>query len=224
MKLSKETFNIIKNYASINNNLVIKPGNKLSTIAVGNTIFSYTNVAEVFPLEFAIYDVNELLSVLSLFNDPDLEFTEKYLTLKEGNSSLKYFAAANTSNLVIPPNKEVDLTSDINFDLPASTLNTIRQTAPVLKVTDISIIGNGETISVAVADKKNATSNNYSVQLGTTTKEFKVNVKVDNIKMLPGDYSVTVANKGIKFKSKTTDLVYFVAIEADSTFPKADNE
>ena len=218
MKLSKDTLNLIKNYASVNGNLLLKPGKKLSTIHIQNKIFSFASITEDFPLQFPIYDVNELLSLLSLFTDPDIEFSEKYLTIKEGSSSIKYFAAA-IEGMKLPPDRDVNFGESVaTFDLSAAALNTIPRTAGVLKVNDISIVGDGSTISIVIADKKNATSNSYSTSVGTTTKVFKVNIAVDNIKMLPGDYEVSLAPKGVKFQSKTSDLVYYVAIELDSKF------
>lgn len=218
MKLSKETLTLIKNYASINSNLLLKPGKKLATMAVGNKIFSSATIAEDFPVQFPIYDVNELLSVLSLFNDPDIDFSEKYLTIQEGKASLKYFAAA-IEGLIVPPDREANLgDAIITFDLDSGSLATVLRTAPILKVQGISFVGDGSTVSLVVADKKNATSNSYSTVVGTTDKAFKVNVAVENIKMLPGDYEVSISQRGIKFKSKAADLTYYVAIELDSKF------
>ena len=218
MKLSKETLSLIKNYASINNNLLFKPGNVLSTIAVSNTIMSSSTVAETFPNEFGIYDVNEFLAVLSLFEDADLTFDEKFVTIKQGNSSIKYFAAA--PNTIVVPKKEIVFPdAEINFKLEASVLAMILKTAPILKSTDVAIVGDGSTITVMVGDKKNATSNAYTYTLGTTTSAFRVNLKIENLKMVPGDYDVSISSKKIsRFKSKTSDLVYYVAVEADSDF------
>jgi hypothetical protein len=218
MKLSKETLGLIKNYASINNNLLFKPGNTLSTIAVSNTIMSSCTVAETFPNEFGIYDVNEFLAVLSLFEDPDLEFSEKTVSIKQGNSSIKYFAAAPNS-IVVPKKEIIFPEAEINFKLEASVLAMILKTAPILKSTDVALLGDGSTINVVVGDKKNATSNAYTYTLGTTTSTFKVNLKIENLKMVPGDYDVSISSKKIsRFKGATNDLVYFVALEADSTF------
>lgn len=219
MKLSKETLNLIKNYASISSNLLLKPGKKLSTIHLQNKVFSNASIAEDFPIEFPIYDVNELLSVLSLFNDPEIEFTEKFLTIREGNSSLKYFAAS-MGNMKVPPDKEVQFNDIVaEFDMSATLLTTIPRTAGVLKVDGLSLVGDGSTITIDIADKKNPTSNSYSTTVGTTTETFKVNVAVENFKMLIGDYTVSIGRKGLRFKSKTTDLVYYVAIELDSVLP-----
>ena len=218
MKLSKETLGLIKNYASINNNLLFKPGNTLSTIAVSNTIMSSCTVAETFPNEFGIYDVNEFLAVLSLFEDPDLEFSEKTVSIKQGNSSIKYFAAAPNS-IVVPKKEIIFPEAEINFKLEASVLAMILKTAPILKSTDVALLGDGSTINGVVGDKKNATSNAYTYTLGTTTSVFKVNLKIENLKMVPGDYDVSISSKKIsRFKGAANDLVYFVALEADSTF------
>lgn len=217
MKLSKETLSLIKNYASINNNLLFKPGNILSTIAVSNTIMSSSTVAETFPNEFGIYDVNEFLAVLSLFEDPDLEFSEKTVAVKQGNSSIKYFAAAPNS-IVVPKKEIIFPEAEINFKLEANVLAMILKTAPILKSTDVALLGDGSTINVVVGDKKNATSNAYTYTLGTTTAVFKVNLKIDNLKMVPGDYDVSISSKKISRFKGTGDLVYYVAIEADSTF------
>ena len=217
MKLSKETLGLIKNYASINNNLLFKPGNILSTIAVSNTIMSSCTVAETFPSEFGIYDVNEFLAVLSLFEDPDLEFSEKTVAVKQGNSSIKYFAAAPNS-IVVPKKEIVFPDAEINFKLEANVLAMILKTAPILKSTDVALLGDGSTINVVVGDKKNATSNAYTYTLGTTTSVFKVNLKIENLKMVPGDYDVSISSKKISRFKGVGDLVYYVAIEADSTF------
>jgi hypothetical protein len=218
MKLSKETLALIKNYASINSNLLLKAGNKLSTLAVGNTIMSTVTVAETFPSEFGIYDVNEFLGALSLFDDADLEFSDKYVTMSQGKGSIKYFAAAESAMVV--PKKDITFPdAEINFTLDANVYSMILKTAPLLKSSDVSLVGNGSTISVVVVDKKNQTGNAYNYELGTTTLNFKVNLKIENLKMLPGDYDVSISSKKIsRFKAKGSDLVYYVAVEADSTF------
>lgn len=218
MKLSKETLAIIKNYASINSNLLIKPGNKLSTIAVGSTILSTSTVTDNFDKEFPIYDVNEFLSALSLFEDPDLDFSDKYVTISQGKGSIKYFAAAMEA-MVVPKKEIVFPEAEINFTLDAQTYSMILKTAPLLKTSNVSFVGNGSTTSLVVVDKKNATGNAYTYEIGTTTLNFKVNLLIDNIKLMPGDYDVSISSKKIsRFKSKTSDLVYYVAVEADSTF------
>jgi ribosomal protein L28 len=103
--------------------------------------------------------------------------------------------------------------------MTAGMLNMINKTASVLRASDVSIVGDGSKITAVVGDKKNATGNSFSEPVGDTDKTFKVNLKVENLKMLPGDYAVSISSKKIsRFKSPSSDLVYYVAVEADSTF------
>jgi hypothetical protein len=219
MKLSKETVGVLKNFASINGNLLIKEGSKLATISAQKNVMASITVPETFDSEFAIYDLNEFLGALSLFEDPDLEFSEKSVRIKQGNNSIRYYAA-DAGTLTIPPAKQIQLPSeDITFDLTAATLAMVQRTASVLHSADVSVVGDGSKMKIVVADKKNAAANAYEVALSDTDKSFKVNLKVDNLKMIPGNYNVAISNKKIsRFQSSTSDLVYFVAVEADSTF------
>jgi len=218
MKLSKDTVGLFKNFAGINSNLLLKQGNKLATISTQKNVMSDTVVAESFPADFGIYDLNEFLGAMSLFDDPELDFSDKYVTIKEGGASIKYFAA-EIGNLVVPQKAIVFPEAEIEFTLTATMLNMIQKTSSVLRATDLQIVGDGSKMVIQVGDKKNATGNTYNAQVGSTDKEFKVNLKVENLKMLPGDYLVSISSKKIsRFKATSSDLVYYVAVEADSVF------
>jgi len=219
MKLSKDTLAIFKNFASINSNLLLKPGNKLATISSQKNVMSDVTVTETFPNEFGIYDLNEFLGAMSLFDDPELTFEDKVCKITQGNMSIKYFAADAT--VLTAPTKSITFPdAEINFELSNQMLTMIQRTASVLKASDVAVVGDGSKVTIVVGDKKNATGNSFSEPVGTTDKTFKVNLKVENLKMIPGDYTVSVSSKKIsRFKSTTTsDLVYYVAVEADSTF------
>jgi hypothetical protein len=219
MKLSKETLALFKNYAGINSNLLLKAGNRLSTISSQKNVMSDVTVNETFPVDFGIYDLNEFLGAMSIFEDPELEFGDKVCKITQGNMSIKYFAA--DASVLTAPTKSITFPeAEVNFELSNQMLNMIQRTASVLKASDVSIVGEAGKITIVVGDKKNATGNSFSEPVGTTDKSFKVNLKVENLKMIPGDYSVSVSSKKIsRFKSSTNgDLVYYVAVEADSTF------
>jgi ribosomal protein L28 len=217
MKLSKDTVALFKNFAGINSNLLLKSGNQLATISAQKNVMADVTVAETFP-DFGIYDLNEFLGAMSLFEDPDLEFSDKYVTISEGGNSIKYFAA--DASVLTAPQKSITFPeSDIDFTLTATMLAMILKTASVLRSADVAIVGDGTTMSIQVGDKKNATGNSYSANLGTTDKTFQVNLKVENLKMLMGDYQVSISSKKIsRFTAVSSDLVYYVAVEADSTF------
>jgi len=216
MKLSKETTALIKNFAGINSNLLLKSGNKLATISAQKNVMADATVSETFP-DFGIYDLNEFLGAMSLFEDPELDFSEKYVTIKQGNMSIKYFAA--DASVLTAPQKAITFpAAEIEFSVTAAMLNMIHRTASVLRAADVSIVGDGSTITVVVGDKKNTTGNSYSEPVGSTDKTFKVNLKVENLKMIPGDYTVSISSKKISRFKGNGELVYYVAVEADSTF------
>jgi hypothetical protein len=217
MKLSKETVALIKNFAGINSNLLLKQGNKLATISAQKNVMADATTTETFP-DFAIYDLNEFLGAMSLFEDPDLDFQDKYVSISQGNMKIKFFAA--DASVLVAPQKAITFPeAEINFNLSASMLNMIHKTASVLRAADVSIVGDGTKVTAIVGDKKNASGNSFSEPVGESDKTFKVNLKVENLKMLPGDYQVSISSKKIsRFKAPNTDLVYYVAVEADSTF------
>lgn len=218
MKLSKETVNLFKNFSGINSNILLKAGQEISTISAQKNVMSDTKVTETFPLDFGIYDLNEFLGAMSLFEDPELDFSEKFVTIKEGANSIKYFAA-DASVLTVPTRKITFPDAEIEFTLTSTMLNMIHRTASVLRATDLQIIGDGSKITITVGDKKNVTGNSYSAHAGSTDKNFQANLKVENLKMLPGDYIVSISSKKIsRFKASASELVYYVAVEADSTF------
>lgn len=218
MKLSKDTLSVIKNFAAINSNLSIKVGNKITTISSGKNIMAEAIVAESFPIDFGVYDLNEFLGAMSLFESPELDFSTKSVSIKEGKNSVKYYAANQSILTVIPSIKQFP-TPDIEFDLPGAMLSQIQRVSSILRATDFSVVGDGNTIAVVVGDKSNPTGNTFESELGDTDKSFKVNFKVENLKMMAGDYRVSIGGKKIsRFQATNTQLTYYVALELDSTF------
>ena len=218
MKLSKETLALFKNFASINSNLSLKEGSKITTVSVHKNILAEAVVEETFPTDFGIYDLNEFLGAMSLFESPELEFSEKSVNIREGKNGVRYFAA-NPSVLTVVPTTKQFPTPDIEFDMPAAMLSQIQRVASILKVTDFSLIGDGSSVVVSVSDKSNSTGNTFTSEIGSSDKQFKVNFKVENLKMMAGDYRVSIGGKKIsRFKSVNQQLTYYVAIELDSTF------
>jgi hypothetical protein len=219
MKLSKETQTLVKNFASINMNLLIKQGNKLSTRNEGNNVFAEVTVSETFPQDFGIYDVNEFLGVVSLFESPDFAFNGDIVEVKEGKNVIKYKAAE--ANILKAPSKSIVFPEDesnITFKLAASDLDHIIRSAGILKVNDLTVVGDGNTVVARVVDVKNVMSNKFEIDLGKSDKKFTAYLKVENLKMLPGAYDVTIAKMKIcRFKNTSAELCYYVAVEAGST-------
>ena len=220
MKLSDQTLNILKNFAGINNSILVKQGTQLRTISVAKNILAEAAIDEDFPRDFAVYDLNQFLNGLSLHQDPDLDFSpDSYISIKEGKRRVKYFYA-DPNVIVSPPEKEITLPSeDVHFQLESSSLEKLLKAAAVYQLPDLSAVGEAGVVKLVVRDKKNDTSNEFAVVVGETDKEFSFNFKVENIKIIPGAYDVVVSSKLLsQFTNSTYNLKYFIALEPDSTF------
>ena len=220
MKLSDNALAILKNFAGINNSILVKQGKKLRTISVAKNILAEAEIKEDFPRDFAIYDLNQFLNGLSLHQDPDLDFNQdSYLSIKEGKRRVKYFFA-DPNVIIAPPEKEITLPSqDVCFQLDSITLDKLVKAAAVYQLPDMSAIGGNGVIKLVVRDKKNDTSNEYAIVVGETSDDFEFNFKVENIKIIPGAYEVVVSSKLLsQFTNTQHNLKYYIALEPDSTF------
>ena len=220
MNLSDKTLTVLKNFAGINNSILVKEGNQLRTISVAKNILAEAEIEENFPRQFGIYDLNQFLNGLSLHQDPDLDFSpESYLSIREGKRRVKYFYS-DPQVIIAPPEKEITLPSeDVHFQLESTSLEKLLKAAAVYQLPDFSVIGEAGVVKLVVRDKKNDTSNTFSVVVGETDKEFVFNFKVENIKIIPGAYDVVVSQKLLsKFTNDTYNLKYYIALEPDSTF------
>ena len=220
MKLSESTVNLLKNFSSINQSILFKEGNKLRTISVMKNILVEANVAEEFPRDFGIYDLNQFLNGLSLHANAELNFdNQEYVLIKEGRMRSKYFFA-DPSVIVAPPEKEITLPSeDVSFELTSQQLEKLKKAASVYQLPDISVIGENGVIKLVARDKKNDTSNDFSIVVGETDTEFVFNFKEENLKIVPGNYDVVVSEKLLsRFQNQNIDVTYYIALEPDSTF------
>ena len=220
MKLSDKTISVLKNFSSINQSILFKEGSKLRTISVMKNILAEATVTEEFMKDFGIYDLNQFLNGLSLHSSPELDFqNDGYVVIREGRSRSKYFFA-DPNVIVTPPEKDISLpTEDVCFEVNTDQLEKLLKASAVYQLPDLSAVGENGVIKLVVRDKKNDTSNDYAVVVGETEAEFSFNFKVENIKVLPGTYEVVVSQKLLsRFTSKNHDLIYYIALEPDSTF------
>ena len=218
MKLSNETVSVLKNFSTINQNLVIKGGNKIATMSAMKNIVANAEVIEDFPQEFAIYDLNEFLSAISLFSKPELEFENDFVMItEEGTStSLKYWYS--DPSVVTTPTKDITMPEcEVKFNLSSDTLSTVTKAAAVIGAHDMAL----ESGSLKVTDKKNDTANNYALDLDVDSQSdnYKFWFKVENLKLIQGSYDVQVSSKNIShFKNSTGNVEYFIALEPESAY------
>ena len=220
MKLSNETVMVLKNFSSINQNLVIKAGNTISTMSAMKNIVAKAIVKESFPSDFAIYDLNEFLAALSLFSKPELDFSEDFVIIREessGSKSLKYWFS--DPSVVTTPTKEIKMPStEVSFNFSSDTLSQVQKAAAVIGAPDMALEGG----KLKVTDKKNDTANAFDTDLdivNTLGQKYQFWFKVENLKLLPGSYSVDVSSKKISFfKNNNVNIEYFIALEPESSY------
>ena len=220
MKLSDTTVNLLKNFSSINQSILFKSGNKLRTMSVMKNILAEATITEEFPKDFGVYDLNQFLQGHSLHQSPELDFTnDEYVVIKEGKMRSKYFFA-DPSVIVSPPDKPIELpTEDVGFVITSQQLEKLKKAASVYQLPDISVIGEDGVVKLVARDKKNDTSNDFSIVVGETDKTFVFNFKEENLKIIPGTYDIVVSSKLLsRFQSQSYDLTYYIALEPDSTF------
>jgi len=223
MKLSDHTVDVLKNFATINQNLVIKQGSTLTTMSAMKNIVAKAEVEESFDKEVAIYDLNEFLASISLFSSPVLEFNEGFVTIKEENTpknSLKYFYS--DPSVVTSPNKTITMPSkEVSFKLNGDNLTKLKRAAGVIGAPDLVLEKKSADVFLTVKDKKNDTANTFSIDVDTVEdgSDFKFFFKVENLKVMDGDYDVDISSKNIShLASSNKDVEYWVALEPESSY------
>jgi len=222
MKLSNETIGVLKNFGSINQNLVIKEGNTLIIMSAMKNIVAKADVVETFPKEVAIYDLNEFLSSLSLFTQPVLDFQDQYMTMKDEGSkaTLKYWYS--DPSVVTSPSKMITMPSeDVKLTLSSEDIEKLKRAASVVQAPDMVLEKTDNGCALTVCDKKNNTANNYAIDVdcSSNAKSFKFFFKVENMKLLPGTYDITISSKNISnFKNSAKNIEYWIALEPESTY------
>ena len=220
MKLSDKTLTLLKNFSGINQSILFKEGNSLRTISVMKNILAEATIEEELPKDFGIYDLNQFLNGLALHQNAELDFeNNSYVVIKEGRSRSKYFFA-DPNVIVTPPDKSINLPSeDVCFLLDTKELDRLLKAAAVYQLPDLSVVGEAGVVKLVVRDKKNDTSNDFSVIVGETDDVFTFNFKVENIKIIPGSYEVVISSKLLsQFKNTSYSVTYWIALEPDSQF------
>ena len=217
--LSKKTLDVLKNFSTINSSIVFRKGSTVRTISNAENILAKFTGDEIFPVDFAIYDLSQFLSGISLFNDPQLEFTSgDFVSIRGGRQSAKYYFSDPEITLKSAPEKNVNFPgADLQFNLTGEDLIALQKASAVYGLPDLTFQSEEglDTIKLILRDKENDTSNTYDLSVaGCCTGTFSLDVKIDNIRVLPGDYSIKVSKALIsEWTNQNVDLTYYVALE-----------
>lgn len=221
MKFSGETLSLLKNFASINTNIVFKPGDNISTISNAKNIFVKATIKESIPNEFAIYDLNSLLAMLTLMENQDVEFGDKSLIVSSDKGKFEYFYS-NMDIVTAAPSGEIEHVDVYKFKLMAEDVQMIMKAAAITGAPTVSVTNKNQNVTLSVCDRKNDTASNFKKQLGTAFDNFDVYIAVENLKVIPDAYEVSVAKtpngkaKFLHFRHESKQLQYWIACEPGS--------
>jgi hypothetical protein len=220
--LSPATIEILKVSAQVNQNLLFRADSNLVwSMSVAKNLVLKTTVAETFPVEFPVYNINEFLASIALFSKPELDFTDTVVTISEAGvkkgTKLKYVASAKQI-LVFPTKEAPEPEYGVEFKLTAATLAQILKASGVLAAPDLSIKSSEEGVSLRVFDKKNPSANVLEIPITSDVSGafFTADIRIENLKLLPDEYDVFISARGIaKFTSSKMNL--FVSLETSSS-------
>ena len=219
MKFSNETLTVLKSFTAINKSILLSAGSVLKTITPEKTLIAIANIQQEIPSDACIYDLSRFLSILSLYNDPDVEFFDKYFIISEGKRRTKY-VFADLSMIHTPPEKDITIPSaDVEVSVTADTLSSVLKAAGVLQFSEIAFVGEGGKCYLKAIDSANENADDFGVEIGEAVDDFKIIIKTDKLKLMPIDYDVTLCSKGIS-QFKGEGVTYYVAIDSKSTYNK----
>jgi len=217
MKISEKTTEVLKNFSSINPSIAFKAGNVVRTVSEQKNILAQAIVPETFPKDFAIYELNQFLGLGSLFDDAEYDFGETNVTVSEGSTKSRY-TYTDPSMVTSPPEKNIELPStEVTFDVTKEQMTKVMNAANQLSLPEIVVRGDNSKVRLVATDTKNPTSNEFAVEVGSTTAKFDFVFKVENFKMIGGNYQVSISAKGIShFKGAVAQ--YWIATESGSSY------
>jgi len=221
MNLSSDTVSVLKNFSDINQNILVKPGNKVQTISTMKNILAEAEISEKFESEFAIYDLPEFLRSVELFEKPELKFNGgSNVQIADSNSkqAIKYFFA--DKSVIVSPTKNITMPDkEVTFTFKKETFAKLLKAATTLNLPDVAVKGDGKSIKIVATDKKNKSSNDYSIEVGETDKTFTAYFKTENFKMVSDDYDVAISKQKIShFVNRNKPIQYWIKLEPDSEF------
>ena len=222
MKISESTKEVLKNFAEINQNLLINPGKKLSTISTMKNILAKAEIEEEFPQELGIYDMHEFLGTLGLFQKPVLTFDKKNMVINEEGISTSTNYYFSDPSVLVSPTKDIKMPPvDVSFTLTQTDLAKVKKASAVMQLPDITVTAEtGGDIFLKAVDSKNSTSNDYKVKVGENAPaNFTFHFKAENFKLIDGDYDVEISKSLIShFKHRSKSIEYWIALEQTSKY------
>lgn len=219
MKISNDTLSVLKNFSTINTGIAVE-GGALRTVSSQKNILAQADVSESFDVPFAIYDLNQFLATISLFENPEFDFGENSVVVSSGKNKSTYYYT-DKSMIVTPPDKDLSPlleSAEIKFRVTQGQIAEVLRAASILSAPEVAVVGANGEITLTAFDSKNSTSNTFDIEVGAETSAiFKMIFRTENLKMIAGDYDVEITSKGIS-RWTGSKVTYFITTESASTY------
>lgn len=217
MKLSKSTIGILKNFANINGGIQFVEGNEIRVAAIDKSVMGIAEVEEQFPIDFALYDLNQFLSVLSMFTEPELDFHDDHMIIKQGRNRVKYFYTASDNIVAAPYTLELESGEDTMF-ISADQLDSLTKASAVMKLEDFAIVKDGDSIQMIVEDGDQDSNNEFTidVEFEVDVEDFELQLKMKTLNFVKLDYEISFVenNQFLIFANEESKLKYYVAVQS----------
>jgi hypothetical protein len=222
MKFSDRTLTILKSFSTINKSIVMRPGNILRTVTPEKTLIAIAKLEDEIPSQAIIYDLSRFLTILSLHENPELEFHDKYFVISDDSKKKTKYVYADESMVIAPPDKQLKIPSeDVDVNVSWSDLQSVLKAAAALQFDQIAFVGEEGKCYLRTVDTKNSSSDTFGVEIGETADEFTIIIKTENLRLLPQDYRVVLCAKGISL-FEGVDVSYYVGVDTKSTYRKGE--
>lgn len=228
MQLSSHTIQVLRNFKSINPNIVFEAGNQISTITEARNIVATATIEESFPKRFGIYDLGEFLSVVDLVSEPHIDFDDGFATIRDASGRVKIRYFFSDPEFLTHPKKLITMPDpEVTFTLDQGTLNSLKRAASAISCDTLQITGSSKLINLSVLSLDNPTSNSFSIDVdgSATSPDFTFHMLISNLRMIPGDYKVSISSKLIAQLENTTlerPVTYWLALEKTSKYRDVD--
>jgi len=157
-----------------------------------------------------------LLALLTLMEDTEVEFGEGSITISKDRSQFEYYYA-DPSIVVAAPDKTIEVDNHYNFNLSSQDVQMVMKAAAIVSAPMLSVVSKGGQVTLSVGDPSTPRSNTFRNVIGDCDKEFDCRLAIENFKIIPGDYEVTLSQKKFMYlKNKNTDIQYWLALEPSS--------
>jgi hypothetical protein len=177
--LRPRTIDVHRNYALINQSIIIKPGSILGTaMPKGGSIMARVKVPQEFPTKFAIYDLKRFLAALAMFQKPKLTFLNTaHMEIRDEEATefglVVRYPLADPRCLDVMTEEPPNIEPDVIFKWTPELRDLFSDLVVNLKLPHFILSGDGEKVHLAATDQEDESNVRGRMPVGKTDKVFR---------------------------------------------------